>query len=216
MTVRRSSLLSLGAFLLLTTSAMAAEEFARGMPVAREFSGQDGHRFVFTVTPPKDRGVDPRVFDFFEVSSRADKAVRLGATRKVEGEVEDLGDPIDVSGYRIKIEAAALATCDDDLPIVKFKKVNLNGHKDVHVDVVGAAAMFAQAYPTKNDVDTAITVGASETICGISEKPAGQFDLVDCVETSCNATNEFFTGGVFNPFSSQATWVGAITVVFAR
>jgi hypothetical protein len=201
---------------LLTTSAMAADEFAKGMAVAREFSGKDGHRFVFTVTPPKDRGVDPRVFDFFEVSSRADKAVRLGATKKVEGEVEDLGDPVDVSGYRIKVEAAALATCDDDLPIIKFKKVNLNGHKFVNVDVVGAAAMFVSAYPTKNDVDAAITIGADETVCGISEKAAGQFDIVDCVESNCNAANEFLTGGVYNPFSSQATWVGAVSVVFAH
>jgi hypothetical protein len=212
----RSGVLSTAAFLSMAVSAMAAEQFAKGMPVARELSGSDGHRFVFTVTPPQERGVDPRVFDYFEVSSRSHKPVRLDPTRKVEGQVEDLGEPVDVSGYRIKVEAVTLASCDDDLPIVKFKKVSLGGHKDVHVDVVGAVAMFASAYPTKGDVDAAITVGAAEQVCGLSINPAGQYDIVDCVESSCNPSNEFLTGGILNPFSSQATWVGAVTAVFAR
>ena len=220
MSLRNSSLFSLGAFLLLATSAMAAEEFAKGMAVARELVAHEGHKFVFTVTPPPDRGVDPRVFDMFEVEDRAEKGGSVFGMPKKEKapELDDI-EALDLSGYRIQIEdvgALAATSCSLRVGLVKYKKVKLNGDAYVAVVVTGATAMFVSAYPTKGDVDAGIGRGPEGTLCSVSTKGAGQFDFAKCSESTCNAAGELLTGVIVNALSSQAEYVGAIAVTFAQ
>lgn len=116
MPFRRSSLLSLGAFLLLSGSALSAEELARGVSVAREFLTGSGDRFLVTVRPGPDRGVDPRIFDAIEIASddaftSTSSAMAMGSERTAvhapKGPASKADDDaeIDVSGYTLRIES---------------------------------------------------------------------------------------------------------------
>lgn len=222
MTLRHSGFLSLGAFLLLAPSAVAAEEFARGVAVAREFVAHEGHRIRFTVTPPADRGVDPRTFDLFEVEDRAEKGVTAtGMPRKEKDPAPDDAEALDVSGYSVRIEevsASAATSCRLSVPLVKFKKAKLSGGSYFRVISTGPTAMFVSSFGTKGDVDAAI-FRRSEidgTVCSKSLKGAGQFDLAKCSEGTCNAAGEVLVGVIANFLSGDAEFVGAITVTFAQ
>ena len=221
MTLRKSSLLSLGAFLLVATSAMAADEFAQGMDVARELVAPEGHRFLFTVTPPPDRGVDPRIFDMFELEDRAEKGANIVGMPKKEKDVEsDDVEALDVSGYTVRIEqaGAAAASCRLQVPFVKFKKAKLKGGFGFITVSTGASAMFGSSYPVKGDVDAVILRGDQNTgtLCSRSTKGVGQFDLAKCSEGSCNTAGSQHTGIIANLTSSEAEFVGAITVTFVQ
>jgi hypothetical protein len=201
---------------------MAAEEFATGMAVAREFVAHEGHRFLFTVTPPADRAVDPRVFDIFEVEDRAEKGVGLAAMSPTQKDSEP-GDAeaLDLSGYTVRIEevrASAATSCSLSVPFVKFKKAKLSGGHYFRAVATGAAAMFVSSFGTKGDVDAAIFRGSeiNGTLCSRSTKGAGQFDLAKCSEGNCNAGGEVLVGVIVNFLSADAEFVGAITVTFAQ
>jgi len=222
MTLRNSSFLSLGVFLLLSPSAIAAEEFARGMAVARELVGHEGHRVLFTVTPPPDRSVDPRTFDLFEVEDRTEgDASIVGMPRKQNDPQPDDAEALDLSGYSVRIEevgASAATSCRLSVPLVKFKKVKLSADHYFRVVATGAAAMFSSSFGTKGDVDAAIFRGSEidGTLCSKSTKGAGQFDLAKCSQGACGAAGEVLTGVIVNLLSADAEFVGAITVTYAQ
>lgn len=202
--------LALGALGLLSGPAMAAEEFAKGMAVAREIASRDGQRFVVTARPPADRGVDPRVFDLVRFEESGATASEHKDTPQVEG------DALDLSGYRIRIEALAASSCSIQVPYVKFGKVSLGGGKAVIIDTVGAASVFVSVYPTKGDVDALTTFGPDDTICNLSEKNSGQFDFAKCFDSACNPSGDLISGWIHNPLPSQAQFVGSIAVTFAH
>ncbi len=214
--------LSLGAFLLLAPSTMAAEEFAKGMAVARELVAHEGHSVLFTVTPPADRGVDPRVFDLFELEDRAEKGVGIaGMLPKQKDSGPDDAEALDLSGYSVRIEevgASAATNCTLSVPFVKFKKVKLRGGFYFRVAATGTAAMFVSSYGTKGDVDAAIFRGSEidGTLCSKSTKGAGQFDLAKCSQGACPPAGEVLVGVIINLLSADAEFVGAITVTFAQ
>ncbi len=221
MTLRSLGFLSLGALLLLAPWAVAAEEFAKGMAVARELVGHEGHRFLFTVTPPPDRAVDPRAFDLFEVEDRAETGVGIaGMPQKEKDPGPDEAEALDVSDYSVRIEevgASAATTCTLSIPFVRFKKAKLSGNHYFRAAAPGAAAMFVSSYGTKGDVDAAVFRGPEfTTLCSYSTKGGGQFDLAKCNEGSCNAGGEVLTGIIINQLSADAEFVGAITVTFAK
>jgi len=208
--------------LFLATAAGAAEPFAKGMAVARELASSDGTRFLVTVRPPADRGVDPRIFDALEIvpgkqastkaySSREALASEA-ASAKVEEKDEDI---VDVSDYKVRIEALAAAGCSAEF-VAKFKKVNLNGKKFFEITAAGASAMTVTAFPTKGDVDTYVFEGSEIDACQRSIKPAGQLDVATCFFPTCTAAVVGFDAWVYNPFSSQATYVASFVGVFVN
>ncbi len=221
MAFRDSRCLLLGAFLFLAPSVLAAEEFAQGMAVAREL-GHEGHRVLFTVTPPADRGVDPRVFELFEVEDRAEKGVSAaGMPQKEKSTEPDDAEALDVSGYSVRIEevgGSAASSCRISVPFVKFQKAKLSSNHYFRAIVPGAAAMFVSSFGTKGDVDAAV-FRKSEidgTLCSRSTKGAGQFDLAKCSEGSCNAAGEVLVGVIVNLTSGDAEFVGSIVATFAQ
>lgn len=222
MTVRNSGFLSLAAFLLLAPSVVAAEEFASGMAVAREITSHEGHSFLFTVTPPPDRGVDPRVFDLFEVGERAEGgASAAGMLRKENDPGQDDAEALDVSGYSVRIEevrASAASSCRITVPFVKFQKAKLSGNHYFRAIAPGAAAMFVSSFGTKGDVDAAI-FRKSEidgTLCSRSTKGPGQLDLAKCSEGTCNAGGEALVGVIIDLLAGDAEFVGAIGATFVQ
>ena len=222
MSRRNSSFLLLGVFLLLAPSAMAAEEFANGMAVAREVVAHEGQRFLFTVTPPADRGVDARVFDMFEVEDRAEtRASVAGMGQKEKDAGLDDAEALDLSGYSVRIEevgASAATSCRLSVLFVKYQKAKLSANHYFKVTAAGAAAMFVSSFATKGDVDAAI-FRKSEidgTLCSKSTKGAGQFDLAKCNEGTCNAGGEVLVGTILNFLTTDAEFVGAMTVTFAQ
>jgi hypothetical protein len=157
--------MSLGAFLLITTTAMAAEELAKGAAVAREIRTMTGDRFLLTVRPPADRAVDPRIFDVIEVVSGGNaRSLRSGASHaaKVWGGAAELAAAesqsndglVDVSDYALELEALSAASCDTGASL-KFKKVNLGGKKTVTL-TAAVSGMFVTVFPTKGDVDAGV------------------------------------------------------------
>jgi len=221
MTIPSRGFLSLGAVLLLAASASAAEEFGAGVAVARELATREGHRFLFTVTPPPDRSVDPRIFDMFEIEDRAEKeGTSLSAVKMEKDSAPANTEAVDVSGYSVQIEevGSSATTCTLKVLFVKYSKAKLSANHYFRVAATGAVAMFASSYPTLGDVDAAI-FRKSEidgTLCSRSTKGAGQFDLAKCQEGSCNAGGEVLVGTILNLLSKDAEFVGAITATFAN
>jgi hypothetical protein len=214
----RSRLLSLGSLLLLSASALSAEELARGTPVAREFRTRGGERFLVTITPGPDRGVDPRIFDAIEIGSDegfastsnaaalwADRASSHAPKSPTSKAADDAG-VVDVSGYHMRIESVSTtaASCNASY-VAKLNKVNLNGKKSFFVDGSGIVALLVTAFPTKGDVDTYVYAGDSVTPCDSGENTAGHLDYAACSSSSC--TSGSLTAEVYNPFSSQASYV---------
>jgi hypothetical protein len=205
--------------------AGAAEPYANGLAVAREVAASDGSRFLMTVRPPADRGVDPRIFDVMEfnggkqVSSKAsqtrEEAFAQSTAQKTVITTED-NDLVDVSGYKIEVQVVSLAVNCSGQFAAKFKKVNLNGQKTVEVSVFGASSMTVTAYPTKGDVDAYVFPGGGTEDCSHSIRAAGQLDFAACIVSSCSAATNGFDGDVHNPFSSQATFVASWAAVIAN
>ena len=92
MRFERLSLMASGALTLLAGSAAASEPFAKGLAVAREVAASDGSRFLVTVKPPADRGVDPRIFSAFELSAgkATDKSAALRSREEAAAAAESL------------------------------------------------------------------------------------------------------------------------------
>jgi hypothetical protein len=200
----------------LASSATAAETFAKGTAVAREYRTEQGARFLLTVTPPADRGVDTRIFDVIEVSSGGETGIPFAeAARGKDGvaTTESNEDLVDVSDLHLRLELlSATATCDVRGSI-KYKKVNLNGKKKTTVSFSGAATAIVAVYPTKGDVDARIK-GPDGTTCDASIRKAGEFDVAAC--NNCAGAVTFMTGEIENPFSSQASYVGGFIGVFVN
>ena len=208
MALRRSGSFLLGAFLLAGGQATAAESYAKGMAVAREMHTRDGHGYLLTVTPPADRGVDPRVFDAFEIVSGGEAAQAAVSARKVEKTASPTGvdETVDVSDLHLKLESLSAASCTIRQAGLKFKKVSLNGHRLITLQIFGASAATVVVYPTKGDVDAGV-LNSDGSACHTSLRNAGELDVAAC--NNCG-----LTGGspliavIENPLSSQASYVG--------
>lgn len=220
MTLRKSGLFLVGALLFVGTGA-GAEEFASDMSVAREMVSREGHRFLFTVTPPKGRSVDSRIFDLFEIDegdgNAGGQAMTVEAARKHKVSEPEEVEALDLSDYTIGIAPVALAnTCSIKTAVVKYKKSSLSKGRAVRVDATGAASIYVGVYPIQGDVDAYTSFGPNDTLCNQSIKDAGQFDLAKCFDSTCNPSGNVLSGLVVNPLSSTAQWVGAVTVTFSR
>jgi hypothetical protein len=222
MTLRGSRFLSLGALLLLAPSALAAGESGKGMAVARELVGREGRRVLVTVTPPADRAVDPRAFDMFEVEDQGETGVGLASLARTEkGAEPDNVEPLDLSDYSVRVEdvgASAATSCSLSVLFVRYQKAKLTANHYFKVTATGAASMVVSSFPTSGDVDAAVFRKSeiNGTVCSRSTKGAGQFDLAKCNEGSCNAGGEVLVGTILNFLTSDAAFVGAMTVTFAQ
>ena len=221
MTLRNRWFLSLGAFLLLATSATAAEEFAPGTEVSRELVAHDGQRILFTVTPPEGRAVDPRIFDLFSVEDGAEKAANApGLFRKGSDTEPVAGDAIDVSGYIVNVErvGAAANTCTLQVALAKFQKTKLTADHYYYVRAKGPADMIVAAYGITGDVDAAVFRGleTTGTLCSKSTKGFGQLDLAKCNQGSCNTSGDTLSGAIANFQTKDVEFVGAITITFVN
>lgn len=205
----------LAASLVLATAAGAAETYARGMAVAREFRTEQGDRFLLTVTPPADRGVDKRIFDAIEVVSGGEVGVPPGReSQKTESITTSSNeDLVDVSDLHLRLELLSTAATCDVRGSLKYKKVNLSGKKKTTAEFPGASTAIIAVYPTKGDVDARIK-GPDGTVCHSSLRNAGEFDLAAC--NNCGGIASFVTGEIDNPLSSQASYVGGFIGVFVN
>lgn len=202
--------------LVLATWAGAADTHAKGIAVAREVRTEQGHRFLLTVIPPPDRGVDTRIFDVIEVTSGGDVGTPFGkeATGKVEvATTESDEDLVDVSDLHLRLEILSAAASCDIRGTIKYKKVNLSGKKKTSADFPGASAAIVAVYPTKGDVDARV-LGPDGTTCHASSRNTGEFDLAAC--NNCAGVGAFVTGVIENPFSGAATYVGGFAGVFVN
>jgi hypothetical protein len=201
--------------LALATGAGAAETYAKGFAVAREYRTEQGHRFLLTVTPPPDQGVDTRIFDVIEVSTGGEvgKPAAKEAAKIELANAESNENLVDVSGLRLRLEILSATASCEIRGSVKYKKVNLNGHRDTRIEFEGASAALVAVYPTKGDVDARI-LGPDGTTCHSSLRNAGEFDLAAC--NNCTGNGEFVTGVIENPFSASATYVGGFAGVFVN
>jgi hypothetical protein len=208
MAYRGSMMFALGALLLPVTSLTAAESYAKGMAVAREMNTRDGHRYLLTVTPPADRGVDPRVFDAIEIVSGGEAEQAAGSARKAEKTASQTGDDeaVDVSDLHLKLESLSAASCTIRQSGLKFKKVSLNGHRLITLQIFGASAAMVVVYPTKGDVDAGV-LNSDGSACHTSLRNAGELDVAACNNCGLSGGSPLLAV-IENPLSSQASYVG--------
>lgn len=177
-----------------------------GQPVIARLERPGGARFEITVTPPADRGVDRRVMEWLtETGAQAENASDADA------------DPIDVSGYRIRVEKAPGAECTASYAI-KSKPTNLGANKAWVVESDSATDISATAFPTKGDVDIRIFEGNNGNVCDSSTKKKQNMDYAGCTLRMCELLAGILhvEAEIANPTSSQATAVTVVQLVFVN
>ena len=216
----RSSLFSLAAAVLMGSPAVALESFAKDVAVTRELADSHGHRFALTFSPPPGRALDPRILDAFEISvssNGADAAGTLSPGPDVRLLAESDDDPIDVSGYRIHLEAVSLAGCTAEVRIARNKPGILTKLGRVSFLATGASSMTIVAFPTSGNVNIDISVSNRER-CASSGKPEGMLDVAACTLPGCADINgtEYLEGAITNPRNYNVKYVGVATIVFVN
>jgi hypothetical protein len=166
---------------------------------------EDGSIFEVQVTPPRGQTVDPGI-------------VRWAAGQEAQSAADEDTRPIDLSGYRIRINkvvAAAAASCDARFGL-KTKPVNLGPDKGWVFESDSAIHMAVVAFPTKGDVDVGIFTGPDLVHCSSSFRKKQNLDDAGCVLPTCvnNGGTSKLSGIVGNLTTTQATYVGAYNLVF--
>lgn len=217
-TMVASGLAVLAGTLVMASAVGAADvgSFAVGQTVMRELADSHGHRFAITVTPPRDRAVDARFFDAFELAGAAGSGQpgfkATGARAKVAVAVAEDDDPIDVSDYDVKIESLSAASCSVNLQASKRKPVSLGPKKSLRLAGINTEVMTITAWPTSNDVD--VEVDYNGTVCQISEKNKGELDIAGCINLSTCTNAGLMEAFVYNPFSNTAKYVASVVITF--
>ena len=215
-----SSLLSLAAAVLMGSPAVALESFAKDMGVTRELADSHGHRFAVTFSPPPGRALDPRILNAFEISvssNAPDAAGRLAPGPDVRLLAESDDDPIDVSGYRIHVEAVSLAGCTAEVRIARSRPGILEKLHKVIISARGASSMSLVAFPTSGNVNIDINADGIGH-CASSGKPEGTLDVATCTLPACNDVNGivYLSGEFTNPRPYNVKYVGVATIVFVN
>jgi hypothetical protein len=184
--------------------ALAEELGLPGEPVLARLERPEGARYEITVTPPADRGVDRRVMEWLtDAGVEAERAADADA------------DPVDMSGYRIRVEKVAGAECTASFAI-KSKPTNLGANKAWVVESDSATHISASAFPTKGDVDIRIYTGNGGDVCDMSAKKKQNMDSAGYTLRMCQllAGIPHVEAEVANPTSAQATAVADFILVF--
>jgi hypothetical protein len=205
--------------LVLTGVSGAADvgAFGVGQTVVRELADSHGHRFAITVTPPRDRAVDARFFDAFEFAGEAASGQpgfkATGVRSKVAVAAAEDDDPIDVSGYGVKIENLSAAACSVNLQASKRKPVSLGAQKELRLTAINSEVMTITAWPTSNDVD--VQIDYNDAVCQVSEKNKGELDVAGCIATTC-VNSGLMEAYVYNPFNNTAKYVASVVITFSN
>lgn len=75
-------------------------------------------------------------------------------------------------------------------------------------------AMVVIAFPTKGDVDAYVYDENSQVYCAAGVNAAGKMDYAACSNPSCLSGD--LTGEVYNPLSSQASYVAVFRRQFVN
>lgn len=165
---------------------------------------QEDAVFEVQVTAPHGQALDPRVLRWASGQEEAESAAA------------ETGEPMDLSGYRIRVDKVAGAACSATFSI-KPKPVTLAANRGWIFESGTAIAMDIAAFPTKGDVDTAIFLGPNLDTCDGSFRGKLQMDQSACILTNCTNTsaNTLLQGIVGNITTAQATYAGTYHLFFA-
>lgn len=163
---------------------------------------EDGNVYEVQVTAPAGQALDPAVVEW-ATGAEAESA-SAGPER-----------PLDLSGYRIRVEKVANAGCSGSFSL-KSKPVNLNPDKGWTFESGTAISMSVTSFPTKGDVDVAVFTGPELTVCASSFKKNQNLDFAGCVLNQCrnDTASTKLSGIVGNISSSKATYVGSYSLIF--
>lgn len=189
---------------VLSSVPVLAEDLGRdGEAVIARVERPGGDRFEITVTPPADRGVDRRVMEWL-----------TDAGVEAEDATPGEADPVDMSGYRIRVEKVAGAECTASFAI-KSKPTNLGANKAWFVESDSAISVSAAAFPTKGEVDVRVLEGIDREVCDSSTKKKQNMDYAACtLRCEAVAGSRHLEAEAWNPTSSQATAVAVFRLIF--
>lgn len=167
----------------------------------------EGNEFTVTVDSGK-RPIDSRIFDFIEKEKRDVNVLAAETTER----------PVNLSGYRMTINATAFVACRSVLQFIQRIPAILDPDTIFTIDGSFSEYMDGTFFPLSGNVNVFLKTQQGNKAprrCQKSGKPTQRLDVVGCYFPGC-FNQDFITFiEVFNPSSAnEAVFVGSASVLF--
>jgi hypothetical protein len=210
-----------GLVFLFFASVVAAEDrISRGLRLAREAAvaaelsamtrpaevtiarirDSVGNTLEVEVTPPLGKSVDPRVVAWIAVGDESDEAD---------------AEPLDLSGYRIRVDLVSAATSCDLESIEKTKPIKLKGDGVLLIYTDTGVTHSAAGFPTKGDVNVIMLKGKDElAFCDGSVRKGQTLDYGTCILHDCRSGTRLWGAVVNDSETKEATYVAVFQATY--